>query len=83
MQVTIGLAQTKHPEDGDVIALVERFAAEAHSRGVDMLVFPESLMSRYEKKPKRSFAKRSQSMAHSQRRSIRSRHATGCGWSTP
>lgn len=49
MQVTIGLAQTKHPEDGDVIALVERFAAEAHSRGVDMLVFPESLMSRYEK----------------------------------
>ena len=49
MQVTIGLAQTKHPEDGDVIALVERFAAEAHSRGVDMLVFPESLMSRDEK----------------------------------
>ena len=49
MQVTIGLAQTKHPEDGDVIALVERFAAEARSRGVDMLVFPESLMSRYEK----------------------------------
>ena len=49
MQVTIGLAQTKHPEDGDVIALVERFAAEAHSRGVDMLVVPESLMSRYEK----------------------------------
>ena len=49
MQVTIGLAQTKHPEDGDVIALVERFAAEAHARGVDVLVFPESLMSRYEK----------------------------------
>ena len=49
MQVTIGLAQTKHPEDGDVIALVERFAAEARSRRVDVLVFPESLMSRYEK----------------------------------
>lgn len=46
--LTIGLAQTKHPEDGDVVALVERFAAAAAERGVQLLVFPESLMSRYE-----------------------------------
>lgn len=49
MSITIGLAQTTHPEDGDVVALVERFAADAKVRGVQLLVFPESLMSRYEK----------------------------------
>lgn len=48
MQVVIGLAQTKHPEDGDAVALVERFAGAAKARGVDLLVFPESLMSKYE-----------------------------------
>lgn len=47
--VTLGLAQTTHPADGDVVALVERFCAQAKDRGVDLLVFPESLMSRYEK----------------------------------
>lgn len=49
MKATLGLAQTVHPEDGDAVAVVERFAAEAAKRGVDLLVFPESLMSRYEK----------------------------------
>lgn len=49
MSITIGLAQTTHPEDGNVIALVERFAAEAKARKAQLLVFPESLMSRYEK----------------------------------
>ena len=48
MKVTIGLAQTCHPDDGDVIGLVERWALDAKRRGVDLLVFPESLMTRYE-----------------------------------
>jgi len=48
MDFTIGLAQTCHPADGNVVALVDEFAAQAKERGVDLLVFPESLMSRYE-----------------------------------
>lgn len=48
MQFRVGIAQTCHPEDGDVVALVERFAADAKARGVELLVFPESLMSRFE-----------------------------------
>lgn len=48
MKVTIGLAQTCHPDDGDVIGLVERWALDAKRQGVDLLVFPESLMTRYE-----------------------------------
>lgn len=50
MTFTLGLAQSCHPSDGDVLALVDRFAAQAASRGVDLLVFPESLMTRYEVK---------------------------------
>lgn len=49
MKCVLGLAQTTHPEDGDVLALVERYMKEARERGVQLLVFPESLMSRYEK----------------------------------
>ena len=48
MEFTVGVAQTCHPADGDVVALVDRFAAQARQRGVDVLVFPESLMSRFE-----------------------------------
>lgn len=48
MKYKIGLAQTCHPEDGDVIALVERFLSNAQQAGVQLLVFPESLMSVYE-----------------------------------
>ena len=48
MEFVIGLAQTCHPADGDVVALVEDYAARAQAAGVDLLVFPESLMSRYE-----------------------------------
>ena len=48
MEFTVGIAQTCHPDDGDVVALVERFAADAQAKGVELLVFPESLMSRYE-----------------------------------
>ena len=48
MNVTIALAQSCHPANGNVIDLVERFATEAQAEGADLLVFPESLMSRYE-----------------------------------
>lgn len=48
MKFTLGLAQTCHPADGDVVALVDTYAAEAAAKKVDLLVFPESLMSRYE-----------------------------------
>ena len=47
-QFVLGLAQCRHPEDGDAVALVERTAAQALERGVELLVFPESLMTRYE-----------------------------------
>ena len=48
MRFTVGIAQTCHPADGDVVALVDRFAGKARAQGVELLVFPESLMSRYE-----------------------------------
>lgn len=48
MEFTLGLAQVCHPEDGDVVALVDRMAQRAVERGVDLLVFPESLMASYE-----------------------------------
>ena len=48
MSFRIGLAQTCHPADGDAASLVGRYAAQAADEGVDLLVFPESLMSRYE-----------------------------------
>jgi predicted amidohydrolase len=48
--VAIGLAQVCHPADGDVLGLVRRVAVDTVERGVDMLVFPESLMTRYERK---------------------------------
>ena len=48
MEFTLGLAQCCHAEDGDTVALVRRWAQRAKDSGVDLLVFPESLMSRYE-----------------------------------
>ena len=48
MQFTLALAQTKHPQDGDVVALVQQWASRAAQAGAQLLVFPESLMSRYE-----------------------------------
>lgn len=48
MKYKIAIAQTCHPEDGDVVALVELFAADARAKGAQLVVFPESLMSRYE-----------------------------------
>ena len=48
MKFTLALAQTRHPEDGDVVGLVARFARGARKTEADIIVFPESLMSRYE-----------------------------------
>ena len=48
MKFKLALAQTKHPVDGDVVALVERWVSDAREKGAHMIVFPESLMSRYE-----------------------------------
>ena len=58
MTFVLGLAQCRHPEDGGteaVLEMAEQWCAEASLRGVDILVFPESLMTRYEL-DKRSFA---------------------------
>ena len=48
MAFTLGIAQTAHPEDMDIPKLVESWAARARERGVELLVFPEALMTRYE-----------------------------------
>lgn len=51
MAFVLGLAQCRHPEEPGVDAvleMVEQWCAEAQYRGVDLLVFPESLMTRYE-----------------------------------
>ena len=48
MKTKLALAQTRHPDDGDVIALVERDVQQAAESGADIIVFPESLMSRFE-----------------------------------
>lgn len=51
MELTLGLAQVAHAHDGDALALVERTVDEACARGVELLVFPECLMTPYEKTP--------------------------------
>lgn len=51
MSFTIGLAQCAHPADGDVIALVSRFAHEAARQSASLLLFPECLMTPFEKTP--------------------------------
>jgi predicted amidohydrolase len=48
MTFTIALAQTRHPEDGDVVSLVKKYAMRSKELGADILVFPESLMTRFE-----------------------------------
>ena len=45
MTFSIGLAQIAYPADGDVLAQVEAVAADAASKGADLLVFPENLMA--------------------------------------
>lgn len=44
----LGLAQCRHPEDDDVLGMVDRWMARAKAEGVDVLVFPESLMTPFD-----------------------------------
>ena len=48
MAFRMGLAQCRHPQDGDVVGLVDEWAHRAKDAGVDLLVFPESLMTPFE-----------------------------------
>ena len=48
MAFTLGLAQCRHPEDGDVLRMADAWMARAAARGVDLLVFPESLMTPFD-----------------------------------
>lgn len=49
MTYTLALAQCVHPADGNVVAQVRSYARQAADQGADLLVFPESLMTPYEK----------------------------------
>lgn len=51
MAFRLALAQCVHPADGNVVALVERFARQARSQHADMVAFPECLMTPHEKEP--------------------------------
>ncbi len=44
MAYTIGLAQSGYPKDGDAIAQIRGFAAEAAEAGCQLIVFPENSM---------------------------------------
>lgn len=48
MAFRLGLAQCCHPADGDVLKLVDTWAARAKEAKVDLLVFPESLMTPFD-----------------------------------
>ena len=54
MEFTIGLAQCRHAEDGNEIASIERIVKDAKASGMDLLVFPEALMSSTDE-PKQRF----------------------------
>ena len=51
MGLRLGLAQCCHPEDGNVVDMVEAWAHQAKDEGVELLVFPESLMTPFEAPP--------------------------------
>lgn len=53
---TLGLAQCAHPANGDSAALAAQWIGRAADAGVDLLVFPESLMTRYEESQERFLA---------------------------
>lgn len=48
MTFTLGLAQTLNPDDRDVLFDICSFCKQAADSGVDLLVFPESLMTPFE-----------------------------------
>ncbi|MBR0404846.1 MAG: hypothetical protein IJI68_06540 [Eggerthellaceae bacterium] len=56
MGFKLGLAQCCHPADGDVVRMVDEWAGRAKEAQVDLLVFPESLMTPFEQSPE-EFAK--------------------------
>ena len=51
MGFRLGLAQCCHPADGDVVHMVDEWAERAKEAQVDLLVFPESLMTPFEQSP--------------------------------
>ena len=51
MPFTLALAQCAHPEDGDVLALVDEWTGHAAACDAQLIVFPECLMTPYEKTP--------------------------------
>lgn len=51
MTFRLALAQCAHPADGNVVALVERFARLAREQHADLVAFPECLMTPHEKEP--------------------------------
>ena len=59
MSFTIGLAQCRRPDDGDVLASVGRWVQAAKRERVNLLVFPEALMTKYDGSPE-EFARQSQ-----------------------
>lgn len=48
MSFKLGLAQCTHPVDGDVVRMVDEWAARAVGQGVSLLVFPEALMTPFD-----------------------------------
>lgn len=48
MSFILALAQSKHPFDGNVVGMVERFARRARDQHASLLVFPETLMTRFD-----------------------------------
>ena len=48
MRFTLALAQTQHPTDGDVPALVRARARQARALGADVVAFPESMQTPFE-----------------------------------
>ena len=61
MGFKLGLAQCRHPSDGDVVAMADKWANRASCEGVDFLVFPESLMTPFELSDE-AFAEAAQSL---------------------
>ena len=48
MTFKLGLAQCRHPQDGDVLRMVGAWMERAVAEGADLLVFPESLMTPFD-----------------------------------
>lgn len=69
MSFKVALAHTCHPEDGDVISLVNDVVIRAKKQHADIVVFPESLMSKFEIE-RQAFLKEAQNVDGAFSRSI-------------